>query len=96
MDHKSCAGDYTLMCYARRIVSDAVRERYAPYLPGRRPGAWVDSFPNITITALFWKPYSGSRTSSPWRNLPAGGVRQEDTIYQVSAVGVVSGWRIQR
>ena len=38
---------------------------------GKTAGAWVDSLPNITITALFWKPYSGSRASSLWAQ-PAG------------------------
>ena len=74
-------GGNTLLCHARRIVSDAVWEQYAPYLPGRRPGAWGGAYPQYdnrtVLEAVFWI----ARTGSPGRDLPAEFGRW-DTIYQ--------------
>lgn len=59
------------MCHARRIVSDAVWRRYAPYPPGKRPGAWGGSlhkYDNRTVLeAVLWIERAGSRR----RDLPA-------------------------
>ena len=75
MDGKSCAGGYTLMCRVRRIVSDEVWERYAPYLPSRRTGAWGGSYPKYdnrtVLEAVLWIARAGSPLARP-----AGGVRQ--------------------
>ena len=43
---------YALMCHARRIVSDSVRERYAPYLPGGVPAFGAARFPDTIIVLL--------------------------------------------
>ena len=43
---------YALMCRARRIVSDSVRERYAPYLPGGVPAYGAARFPDTIIVLL--------------------------------------------
>ena len=69
------------MCHARRIVGDAVWERYAPYLPGRRPGAWGGFDPQYdnrtVLEAVLWV----ARTGAPWRDLPTE-FGPWDTIYQ--------------
>ena len=58
------------MCQARRIVSDEIWERYAPYRPSRRPGTWGGSYPKYdnrtVLEAVLWI----ARTGSPWRGLP--------------------------
>ena len=81
MGRKIIVGDYTLMCQARRIVSDEIWEGYAPYLPSRRPGAWGGSYPKydnrIVLEAVLWI----ARTSSPWRDLPPE-FGKCDSIYQ--------------
>ena len=70
-----------MLCHARRIVNDAVWERYAPYLPGRRPGAWGGAYPqydNRTVPeAVLWI----ARTGSPGPDLPAE-FGPWDTIYR--------------
>ena len=52
------------MCHARRIVSDEIWERYAPYLPGRRPGAWGGSYPQYdnrtVLEAVLWVARTGA------------------------------------
>ena len=69
------------MCHARRIVSDAVWRRYAPYPPGKRPGAWgvsLHKYDNRTVLeAVLWIERAGSRR----RDLPAE-FGNWDTIYQ--------------
>ena len=69
------------MCHARRIVSDAVWEWYAAYLPGRRPGAWGGFDPQYdnrtVLEAVLWV----ARTGAPWRDLPAE-FGPWNTIYQ--------------
>ena len=56
--HAIAGGLPTLMCHARRIISDAIWERYAPYLPGRVPGAWGGSAPKYdngtVLEAVLW------------------------------------------
>ena len=57
---ETCVVGNTLLCHARRIVSDAVREQYAPYLPGRRPGAYP-KYDNLTVLeAVLWIARTGS------------------------------------
>ena len=69
------------MCHARRIVSDEIWERYAAYLPGRRPGAWGGFDPQYdnrtVLEAVLWV----ARTGAPWRDLPTE-FGPCDTIYQ--------------
>ena len=69
------------MCHARRIVSDEIWERYAAYLPGRRPGAWggfYAKYDNRTVLeAVLWV----ARTGAPWRDLPTE-FGPWNTIYQ--------------
>ena len=63
------------------MVSDAVWERYAPYLPGRRPGAWGGFYPQYdnrtVLEAVLWV----ARTGAPWRDLPTE-FGPRNTIYQ--------------
>ena len=81
MSGKIIVGGYTLMCQARRIVGDEIWERYAPYLPLRRPGAWGGSYPKYdnrtVLEAVLWI----ARTGSPWRDLPPE-FGKCDSIYQ--------------
>ena len=87
------------MCYARRMVSDAVWARYATYRPGRRPGAWGGAYPKYdnrtVLEAVLWIARAGSPgcdlpvESGPW-----------DTICQRChrrcQDGVFSGGRFER
>ena len=72
---ETCVGGNTLLRHARRIVSDAVWERYAPYLPGRHPGAWGGAYPQYdnrtVLEAVLWI----ARTGSPGRDFRRSSVR---------------------
>ena len=73
------------MCHARRIVSDEIWERYAAYLPGRRPGAWGGFDPQYdnrtVLEAVLWVARLGgtcrlsSGRGTPSTSVSAAGVR---------------------
>ena len=82
------------MCHARRIVSNAVWERYAPALPGRRPGAWGGFDPQYGNRTVLEAVLGVARTGAPWRDLPTE-FGSWNIIYQ-RFPPPVSGRRVRR